>query len=66
MVAEREDEDKKKKNIALRAFKLKSDEENDFEDEEITMMTRNSGSFSRNPESKENSKTSRTKRRRKK
>ena len=40
MVAEREDEDKKKKNIALRAFKLKSDEENDFEDEEMAMMAR--------------------------
>ena len=40
LAAERGDEDKKKKNITLRASKPKSDEENDFEDEEMAMMAR--------------------------
>ena len=38
LAAERGDKDKKKKSIALKASKPKSDEERDFEDENMAMM----------------------------
>ena len=40
LVTERGDEDKKKKNIALRASKPESDEESNFEDEDMAKMAR--------------------------
>ena len=40
LIVERGDEDKKKKSIAFKASKSKSDEENKFEDEDMAMIAR--------------------------
>ena len=64
MAAEKRDEEKKK-SIALKASKYKSDGDSALDDEELAMLGRRFRSFSRKLESEENSETSRTKGRRK-
>ena len=40
MAAKKGNEEKKKKSVALKAFKHESDEENELDDEDVAMMTR--------------------------
>ena len=64
LAAEKGNEEKKQKNIALKALKHESDEESEVDDEDMAIMAKRFRKFFKKAGERKDSKTTRTKRRR--